>query len=211
MSKSNTTKKMITDHALQLFNRKGIDNAGVREIAKNLGLRVGNITYYFPTKDDLVAELSASLAVLNSNVRRAVDKLTLTGFLQTYRQIFENHYRYRCLFAGYLQLFERNPKVKKQYTRTQQMRFTTLTGNIRELMDNGRLKKSITEAELHMIVSSLALTTRFWLPESRLSYRNYSKEQLFGHYLSLVAHLLTPYATATGKNEIRVFLRSLSG
>jgi len=53
MSKSTMdTRKKILDKALEMFNERGIEYVGLRELASILDMRVSNITYYFPTKDD---------------------------------------------------------------------------------------------------------------------------------------------------------------
>ena len=55
MSKSEiTTEEKILAKALEMFNERGIEYVGMRELAATLNIRVSNITYYFPTKDDLV-------------------------------------------------------------------------------------------------------------------------------------------------------------
>ena len=61
-----STKEKLVSRALELFNENGIEYVGMRELAADLGMRVGNVTYYFPTKDDLVMELISGLRDLNS-------------------------------------------------------------------------------------------------------------------------------------------------
>ena len=55
-----TTKEKILSKALEMFNDRGIEYVGLRELAAILAMRVSNITYYFPTKDDLVNQLTKS-------------------------------------------------------------------------------------------------------------------------------------------------------
>ena len=62
------TREKILDKALEMFNERGIEYVGLRELAAILDIRVGNITYYFPTKDDLVYEISMGLNQANSAV-----------------------------------------------------------------------------------------------------------------------------------------------
>lgn len=209
MSKKNATKILILQHALKVFNTKGIEYAGVREIAKDLNLRVGNVTYYFPTKDDIVVALGQELRELNSLTIQEIDGLNMLGFLGMYRQVFENHYKYRCLFISFVQQFERNKKIRTDYLRTQKQRFSTLKKNITELMENGYLHEDISPSQIEYIISSIALTSRFWLSEARITYRTFSKEKVLKHYLTLITHLLLPYSTETGKKHITSFLKSL--
>ena len=72
------TEDKIVTKALEMFNIRGIEYVGLREISAELGIRVGNITYYFPTKDDLVNRLSLDLNKLNSKVFVAAREAGLT-------------------------------------------------------------------------------------------------------------------------------------
>src|SRR6476660_9287329 len=76
MSKLKTdTRSKIRDKALEMFNERGIEYVGLRELAGILDMRVSNITYYFPTKDDLVYEISMGLNQANSQVMVADDAM----------------------------------------------------------------------------------------------------------------------------------------
>src|SRR4051794_3285144 len=91
------TKQKIRDKALKMFNERGIEYVGLRELAAILGMRVSNITYYFPTKDDLVYEISMGLNRANSEVMVADNSMTLKLFIEMLYKVFQNHLEYRCL------------------------------------------------------------------------------------------------------------------
>lgn len=209
MSKLKSKKNIILSHALMEFNDRGIEYVGMREIASNLNMRVGNITYYFPTKDDLVAELAMELATLNSQTIKYVDGLNMVSFLEMYRSVFENHYQYRCLFISFVHLMQQNKKIALQYHETQKLRFNTLKKNMNELIENKEIKSTLNQEKIDYIISSISLTARFWLSEATISNAKKSKKQLFAHYLSLIAHFLEPYSTKKGQVQIEQFLKQL--
>ena len=70
ISKSPTEKKIV-ETALKMFNESGIEYVGMRELAAALDMRIGNLTYYFPTKDDLVNRISLDLAEENNRDYRS--------------------------------------------------------------------------------------------------------------------------------------------
>jgi AcrR family transcriptional regulator len=45
------TEEKILAKALEMFNERGVDSVGLRELAGILDMRVSNITYYFPTQE----------------------------------------------------------------------------------------------------------------------------------------------------------------
>lgn len=65
-----STADRIADTALRLFNRKGYASTTLTEIAAEVGISQGNLTYHFPTKLDLANHLSEQVR-LHGEARRA--------------------------------------------------------------------------------------------------------------------------------------------
>jgi AcrR family transcriptional regulator len=57
MSKSEETRRKISEIALASFRERGYEQTTIRLIAAEAGISVGNAYYYFPTKNHLVQEL----------------------------------------------------------------------------------------------------------------------------------------------------------
>lgn len=53
----NTTKLEIIQVALKMFLEKGYTNTSAKAICGELGISTGNLTYYFPTKEHILAVL----------------------------------------------------------------------------------------------------------------------------------------------------------
>lgn len=202
-----TTEEKIVVKALELFNERGIEYVGLRELAATLGIRVGNITYYFPTKDDLVNRLSVDLAALNSQLFVEGEQLTISSFLEHYTKVFANHVRYRCLLLSFVHLIEQNKVMSEQYKKTEQQRRSATIANLLLLQKEGYLAQS---ADVDFLVSALTLIVRFWISEASISFRHLSAHEQMRHYSTLLAKLLIPYATANGQAEIEQFLAGLS-
>lgn len=57
---ANKTKKDIILTARNLFNIHGYNSISMRDIANELGISVGNLTYYFNKKEDLIEEIDTT-------------------------------------------------------------------------------------------------------------------------------------------------------
>ncbi len=57
LARINTTKYEIIQTASKLFLEKGYSETSPKMICDELGISTGNLTYYFPTKEHLLAEL----------------------------------------------------------------------------------------------------------------------------------------------------------
>lgn len=194
----------IVDRALAMFNEKGVEYVGMRELAADLEMRIGNLTYYFPTKDDLVLRLSTELAEENNRTIVAHELMTMETFFEMLQSVFRNHYKYRCLMLSFVHIMQRNPLIARRYNKTQSHRNETWYKNIQALR-NGKYIKA-DEQEVDFLVSAIALIARFWISEAAISYRNQSEEEQARHYLKMVARIFLPYATAKGKGVLQTLL-----
>src|SRR5262245_60982006 len=67
-------KQAILEAASRVFRQRGLQATGMREIAAELGMAVGNLYYYFKDKEDLLAfvqeDALAGLLDLAHGIRR---------------------------------------------------------------------------------------------------------------------------------------------
>ncbi len=206
----NNTKEIILQRALELFNEKGVEYGGMRELAALLNMRVSNITYYFATKDDLVGELMARLAEVNSNTAQKYRTDSLKNFMEMYRELFHNQYTYKCLFMSFVHLFTHHKQLAEGYTQIEKKRKQKLADTLNNLVTLGYLKPATEIASSGKLVAHISLIARFWISEAIVSYYNKSTEEIIHHYLELLCGIFIPYATAKGKKDIEVFLKNIA-
>ncbi len=203
------TRQKILDRALEMYNERGIEYVGLRELANDLNIRVSNITYYFPTKDDLVFELSQALSRRNNEVIVDNLEITMTGFLEMLRKVFDNHYEFRGLLRSFVHVMTQNKAVLASYEKIRKNRQATLGSNIQRLVTRGYLKVENDE-KLHFLVSTLSLINRYWISEAAVFGRHLSKSEQIKQNLEMILALLDPYASAKGRREMMVFRQDLN-
>jgi AcrR family transcriptional regulator len=202
------TREKILDQALKMFNERGIEYVGLRELAAVLNMRVGNITYYFPTKDDLVYEISLLLSKSNAAAIVTSESMTLRTFLEGLHRAYQNQLRYRCLLLSFVHIMKQNERVAASYKQNQAVRNATIRSNIETLEQGGYLILN-NEEEKNFLVSALSLISRFWISEAAVSFSGAGPEEQLSHYLQLITRLLSPYCSNKGKAHIKTFLNSL--
>lgn len=203
-----STEERIVSRALELFNERGIEYVGLRELATDLGMRVSNITYYFPTKDDLVFRLSGDLTKLNSQTIFENKNLTIDTYFKSLDRMLTNQMQYRCLLLSFVHLLENNKRMLARYKKIEKNRYGAHRANLIVLAQSGYLLIK-DEKVFDFLTSSLAIIIRFWISEARVSFKHLTGEQQKNHYLSLVAYLLLPYATRKGKRQLQGLLKNL--
>lgn len=204
MESKSPTEKKIVETALRMFNESGIEYVGMRELAGALKMRIGNLTYYFPTKDDLVNRLSLDLSEENNKIIIPVDQVTMKTFFAMLQQVFHNHVRYRCLMLSFVHIMQQNPIIAKRYGKIQTARNEAWFKNIKALRD-GKYISAGTQ-EMDFLVSTIGLIARFWISEAAIAFKNVSEEQQLQHYTKMIARIFLPYATAKGKRDLEELL-----
>lgn len=96
------TKQKIQDTAIELFNEKGYSNVSLREIAKKVGTTIGNLTYHYKRKEDLiiaiVSDLNDDYASYFSN--QVQGKKTLNNLIDSFKKAQVNHQKYNFYFKN---------------------------------------------------------------------------------------------------------------
>ena len=200
------TKEKITRKALELFNQQGIEYVGMRELASSLGMQIGNINYYFRTKDDLVNQLAIDLSTLNEKTLATPKDLTMYSFLEMSERNFRNQHTYRCLFLSFVHIIKQNPIIAEHYKKVEKARRGGFTDSINMLQKQGYIKVDDRESAA-FLASAIGLIARFWISEAAISYNHFPVEQQIRHYVGLIARILTPYATKQGCRHIEDFLK----
>jgi AcrR family transcriptional regulator len=199
-------ESLIVDTALQMFNDRGIEYVGMREIASELNIRIGNLNYYFPTKDDLVNRLSLDLAAENNATIVSITEITMPVFFEMLEKVFHTHLKYRCLLLSFVHVVQRNPVIAKRYNKTQSHRNETWVKNVHALIESGYI--TAEGPEIDFLVSTIALIARFWISESVVSFRKASEQEQIDHYIRMIARIFLPYATTKGKKYLNTLLAS---
>lgn len=203
VAKQTLLKDRILVRALEMFNEKGIEYVGMRELAASLDVKLGNITYYFPTKEDLIYQLAVELSESNSNILQVDEGLDLTAYLDMMRLYFENQFRHRCLFISFVHLMKQYGKLSERYRTVEANRRAMSRKNIEQLVANGYLRK-LTALELDALCANIMLISRFWLSEASISYSHLQPSEQIRYYLGVLANVLVCYGTARGIAQIEL-------
>jgi AcrR family transcriptional regulator len=205
--KDSNLKQRIIDRAQELFNEHGIIAIGMRELARELALSPGNLTYHFARKEDLLLAIAARLAVTNADTLQQLAQLTtFTQFFDAYRQLLRNQYQFRCFPLQLVYVLDTYPTLAARYGENQLRRTSSFEAILRRLQAAGRLDANMDEALLGQLVGYCTLIGRFWLSEYWISYRDQPLDQVIQRYVGLLALAVLPYTTEVGRREVEPYL-----
>ena len=181
--------------ARYLFNTQGYDRVSMRQLAEELHMAVGNLTYYFPRKQQIVEELMdqsfaltrtdgpvTSLAQIDGMLSRMLDTLLRNSFF------FLDE-----AFAG--------DRRNKEHP-------GSLRGRLLEGLENltalGLFRSDFTPETRETVLSMLLMTHVTWLRSQMRAHTPSAEALQKAKAAFLRAHwvILTPYLTPRGLEEL---------
>lgn len=188
-------KEEIINTSRDLFNAHGYHTVTMRMIASSCHISVGNLTYYYPKKKDILKDL------LDSKRPTKQDQ-TMNSLEDLYRFIYEmidgvrkNHFFFSSSDMQSLDSdsFEENKKnVHKIHTE--------FIHCLEQLQNKKIISISMKKEEMETYVSTLMLAHLSWANEEKKnsSYTSLTFEEfMMSHFI-----LLKPYLTHTGLKEL---------
>jgi AcrR family transcriptional regulator len=192
MSKqANPIKEKIFQHALKRFNDSGIEQVGMRELASELDMHVGNLTYYFATKNDLLNEIARRLGEANAQLLGSEERPGIDGFLNDIRDIFINQWTYRCVVVSLVNILRQNPEAAARYVLTQAERRNGIRARILDLRTAGFLDPNLSDTTIAKVSESISMIGRFWVNDKLTSHPEWDLDRSMDHYIELIGYTLS--------------------
>lgn len=208
MSNKISIRETIVNRALEMYNAYGVEYVGVRELAKDLGIKGGNITYYFPTKNDLLQELAERLTASNSKILERTKGPGLYSFMEMNKSLYFNQYQYRSFFLSLPLWLQQDIEFAKKYREGLIARRTSFTRELKTLISEGYLLP-LSEKDMEPVLGALSATGRLWISEATIDGLIDQEEKAINTYLRRMAGLLQLIATEQGKKDLQKFMKTL--
>lgn len=138
---------LIVSAAITCFIKNGVHQTGIRDIAKQAEISLGNLYNYFPSKEALVAEIAKLDGVRLEQVVNVVDSHEnpfsaiekLVDHYLDYLSKVENAFLTIEILAESL----RNPVVAKQFEENRQQIIDVLATTIERGISSGAMRKQV--------------------------------------------------------------------
>ena len=205
---SGRTAQRILEHARRAFNERGVGAVGVREIARELDLSPGNVSYHYPTKEALITALMRDAhARNNALVERPPPGegfeqvlAIVHGFM---RRDVENQWFVRDL-AGLLVSFPDLRPLQVEMQRARDVRTERLLGRLAEagLLDPDRVKQRLPELRVQIFTQIF-----FWLPSAILAAPDADPADRLELHARAALSLLLPFCTPGGRRKLEALLQ----
>lgn len=187
------TKDQIKHKGLQLFNRLGVQNVTLRDIAAAIKKSYGNVTYHFPNKEILVSLLYDDMLVELNEISEQMteQKDVFSAILKAPEFTFELTIKYIFLFKDLTEIRRTFPDLAMRIDHSNRTRKEALIGVLRFLQAQEILRQDLDEQDLDYIMEqSGAMRTMFFIQHD-VSIKPTAAVK--ASYVDYVNRLLKPY------------------
>ncbi len=188
------TRLAILETAKKLFNERGYTNVSTRDIADELSISKGNLTYYFKKKEEIIEAIL--LESPSPRILKAPENLAeLNDFFNDIQMTVQENAFY---FWHHAQLIQISSKIKEMQNDILQKNIEFMTQAFKTLTSEGILRDENSPGEYDRIVDAVLITSIYWIPFCKLKGEetpNSFSEQVWG--------ILSSFLTAKGQIEFQ--------
>lgn len=179
------------DTARQLFNEKGFHDTGMRDIAAALNISVGNLTYHYKKKEDLI---EAILLQDHQKYQKPKPLYTFDDLNQLLLDITDQKDSRPYYYRHYVQLAQICPAVYEMQVSVLKNLRDALTESFHNFVNAGLLKEEFAQ-EYKNIAGVIMTLMVYGLPDF------YQMEETNRLLLNCVWSILIPCFTEPGREQ----------
>jgi AcrR family transcriptional regulator len=194
-----TTKELILETALRLFNDKGTSAVSTNHIAAALGISPGNLYYHYRNKEEIIRAIFERLYdVWDTTLTLSGDRPpTLDDLQRLVRDNFTVMWDYRFVYRELVTLLHRDAELRLRYESIRQRGFADFQQLFAEFVTAGVL----VPLDDPQVVTNLAevcwLISEFWLSSVEISGERVTAQQM-QHGVELMMQVMEAYISPTG-------------
>jgi AcrR family transcriptional regulator len=204
------TKERILEKALEMMNEKGLENVSTYDIARALNIRQSNITYYFPSKADIINSLAKRMIEEVDSPFEAFEPhhFSFQYFYRLVDHVMQIHLRYRFLMLNYATIITADRELNDHFIKVLQNRPAQQAALVSLLDANGFLKGYDMLPHNENILYIENMVAIYWVQEAAIYQAHLSDEAKRRHYLKLFFQVFVPYLTPKGEEDLLPLLGS---
>ena len=193
------TQEKILKNAIQLFNKKGVSNVRLQDIAKKAGISAGNLSYHYKLKKDLIEGvleyMTQSGKEMSSQNMAHVEKNEYTAVTKNYISFQISH---RFFYRDILEVCSFVPSAKELFEKQMEQVINFIKNGTYLAIGKGFIKPEPHEGHYHFFAKNIWAILNSWLVEREVL----GEEKVSMHQVMLaIWEAYYPYFTEKGLKE----------
>ncbi|HMQ45816.1 MAG TPA: TetR/AcrR family transcriptional regulator [Saprospiraceae bacterium] len=207
-----STKVRILETALSQFNEYGLANVSIRSISQAIAISPGNLTYHYKNIEAIVEALYMQLVATFDQRIAQIHTVTvdMAYLMEQTRANMHTLFEYRFLLLDFPHVARRIPTIQQHFHELVQSRLTQFALAFELLVAQDILQPERLPGTYKRLIYNLIIITNAWPSDSFLHFQGgYPPDKIIDFYTVQTAHMLLPYLTEKGQQDMYYFLRDL--
>lgn len=194
-----STNQKILEQAKILFNEYGYKNVSLRNIAEAAGTTIGNLTYHFPKKDDLVSTMQLELYTdfLNIDFEIEDEEYLFRNVISSFKTMDQNRDNNIFFYRNIVELSQESDKIAKNIEEFRRKLYNFYLSSFTRLKNSGIMRDDVTEKQYEALTYTLSNMTFIWRQNTTQYFDSMIPRIELGDALT---SLIYPYLTNKGKD-----------
>lgn len=188
-------KEEILNTARRLFNQRGYAEVSMRDIAEALGISVGNLTYHYKKKQDILEAVVQEMERWQAPMPVPATLPELNALFARYQNSIQENAFY---FWHFTQLAELSPLIRELQTEKVKQQYARLQAAFQNLAAAGLMQPESRKGEYRRLIQALQLICVHWVPQGKLEEG--VEEAQPRDFLDCIWTLLLPLLTPAGRD-----------
>ncbi len=197
------TKSKILASALALFNEKGVKQVSLRTISDAMGISLGNLTYHFKKREDIIEALYLQLVATLDEVITAnpLSDNPLQLLFEIPKLMLRQFFTYRFLMLDFVDITRNHDAIRKHYQKLMDVRKNQFAFLIKRLVTTELMRDELVSQEYFHLFQNLRIVCDFWFSAISVDSNSSLTEKDVLDGTALVHQILMPYLTEKGREE----------
>ncbi len=193
------TKLSILQTTIALFNEFGFANVSLQQIARNMGLSSGNLTYHFPKKEDLMNTVYDYFVSKITEVSDTQEgQVDLVGMDRRIRRFYHFQQTFLFFYVDLLEIERAFPSIAKKHYEHINNQINSIHQMLLFNEKEQYLKSHGADFDYQYLARQIWMTIVFWRIQLLVQGKVGTEDDLS----KAVWSLIQPHFTPLGKNLI---------
>lgn len=194
--KMSTTKDRILSTAVNLFNERGFVSVTMRDLANELEISPGNLTYHFKKKEDLMEAIHDRIIEERNVMLESVQMIpSIENIHHQMVPLLQLYERYRFLQQDILEVTRAYPKIANAVRGHVKNQIRYIKAIIDYSVGSGNMNAEARIGQYQQLAETVWMIITFWLTQRELRDQ---KGNLYNQARSAIWNLVIPLLTEKG-------------
>jgi AcrR family transcriptional regulator len=191
-----STKQVILDSALQLFNERNVDQVTIRDVAGKAGISHGNLCYHYPNIESLVENLYKQLVseLDEQTEKMSGQEISFAVLRASSVNVFQILYRYKFLMLDFVTVMRKSKFIRDHYRKLYRTRKEQFRKVLAWMTGEKYLKPELYPGHYEKVIEQLFIIGDFWIASAEILFEGKERDKV-AYYADIVDQVLMPYFT----------------